>query len=302
MIKKLLISNFKKLFQEHFDKKLIIDAKKLSIENNKKKKIKDLSEVEFQVFSQWGEDGIIDWLVNKISNISKTFLEIGTEDYKESNTRFLLINKNWDGYIIESDKKSVDSIKSQRIFWKHDLKIKNHFVTKENINDLIKNFKVPKNIGILSLDIDGIDFWILKEIKNLSPTIIICEFNPLFGKNKSITVPYKKNFIRKNEHYSNLYFGASIKAFVNLLAKKGYFFIGTNSSGNNGFFVKKDFSHSIKKLIKSKKIYIGKFRESRDQKGKLSHLNKVKSLELIKDKSVINLDNNKLVKIANLKL
>ena len=115
-------------------------------------------------------------------------------------------------------------------------------------------------------------------------------------------MPYKKNFIRKNEHYSNLYFGASIKAFVNLLAKKGYFFIGTNSSGNNGFFVKKDFSHSIKKLIKSKKIYIGKFRESRDQKGKLSHLNKVKSLELIKDKSVINLDNNKLVKIANLKL
>lgn len=302
MIKKFFISNFKKLFQEHFDKKLVLNAKKLSIENNKKKKIKDLSEVEFQVFSQWGEDGIIDWLVNKISNISKTFLEIGTEDYKESNTRFLLINKNWDGFIIESDKKSVDKIKSQRVYWKHNLIIKNHFVTKENINDLINNFKVPKNIGILSLDIDGIDFWVLKELKDLNPTIIICEFNPLFGKNKSITVPYKKNFIRKNEHYSNLYFGASIKAFINLLNKKGYFFIGTNSSGNNGFFVKRNFSHSIKKSIKSKNIYIGKFRESRNHKGKLSHLSKTKSLELIKNKLVIDLDNNKLVKIANLKL
>ena len=208
MIKKFLISNFKKLFQENFDKRLILDAKRLSIENNKKKKIKDLSEVEFQVFSQWGEDGIIDWLINKNSKISKTFLEIGTEDYKESNTRFLLINKNWDGFIIESDKNSVDNIKSQRIYWKHNLKVKNHFVTKENINKLIKDLKVPKNIGILSLDIDGIDFWILKEIKDLNPSIIICEFNPLFGKHKSITVPYKKNFIRKKEHSSNLYFGA----------------------------------------------------------------------------------------------
>ena len=83
-----------------------------------------------------------------------------------------------------------------------------NFAGYQNINKLIKDLKVPKNIGILSLDIDGIDFWILKEIKDLNPSIIICEFNPLFGKHKSITVPYKKNFIRKKEHSSNLYFGA----------------------------------------------------------------------------------------------
>ena len=112
MIKKFLISNFKKLFQEHFDKKLILYAKKLSIENYKKKKIKDLSEVEFQVHSQWGEDGIIDWLINKFPEVPKNFLEIGTENYQESNTRFLLVNKNWDGFIIEANKTSVKDIKS----------------------------------------------------------------------------------------------------------------------------------------------------------------------------------------------
>ena len=59
------------------------------------KKIKNISDVEFRVFSQWGEDGIIDWVINQIPNISKNFIEIGTEDYKEANTRFLLMNKNY---------------------------------------------------------------------------------------------------------------------------------------------------------------------------------------------------------------
>ena len=220
MIKKFLISNFKKLFQEHFDKKLILYAKKLSIENYKKKKIKDLSEVEFQVHSQWGEDGIIDWLINKFPEVPKNFLEIGTENYQESNTRFLLVNKNWDGFIIEANKTSVKDIKSQRIFWKHNLKVENAFITKDNINKVIKKINIPRKLGLLSLDIDGVDYWILSKLSVLEPSIIICEYNSLFGQKKAITVPYKENYIRSNEHYSNLYYGASIKAFIDLMKKK----------------------------------------------------------------------------------
>ena len=302
MIIRFLINNFKKLFKEYFDKKLNLQAKNLSIKNIKKKRIKDLSEVEFQVFSQWGEDGIIDWIVSRISKIPKNFLEIGTQDYRESNTRFLLINKNWDGFLIEADKKDIKKIKSQRIYWKYNLKVRNEFITKENINNVVKKLKVPKKIGLLSLDIDGVDYWVLKELSAISPAIVICEFNSLFGLKNSVTVPYKKEFIRSKEHYSNLFYGASIKAFIDMMKKKNYLFLGTNSAGNNAFFLKKNLWKKITKGIRKKRIFRSKFRESRDIRGNLTYLDKNKSLELIKNKLIMDLKDKKEKKISKLNL
>ena len=164
-------------------------------------------------------------------------MKLELENYQESNTRFLLVNKNWDGFIIEANKTSVKDIKSQRIFWKHNLKVENAFITKDNINKVIKKINIPRKLGLLSLDIDGVDYWILSKLSVLEPSIIICEYNSLFGHKKAITVPYKENYIRSNEHYSNLYYGASIKAFIDLMKKKNYYLIGTNSAGNNAFFL-----------------------------------------------------------------
>ena len=302
ILKKNLSFILRKVFNDEIQKELVIKAKLLSLKNKNLKKIKDLSEVEFQVYSQWGEDGIIDWLVNKSPDIPKSFLEIGTENYKESNTRFLLINKNWDGFIIEADKSSVKDIKSQRIYWRHNLTIENTFISQNNINTIIKKNNIPRKLGLLSLDIDGVDYWILKKLSVLDPSIIICEYNSLFGQKKAITVPYKNNYIRSNEHFSNLFYGASIRAFINLLKKRNYFFIGTNSAGNNAFFVKQNIWKKINKLITDKKIFESKFRESRNFNGKLTFLNKKKSLQLIKNKTVIDLKNNKKRKLFELGL
>ena len=302
ILKKNLSFILRKVFNDEVQKELVIKAKLLSLKNKNLKKIKDLSEVEFQVYSQWGEDGIIDWLVNKSPDIPKSFLEIGTENYKESNTRFLLINKNWDGFIIEADKSSVKDIKSQRIYWRHNLTIENTFISQNNINTIIKKNNIPRKLGLLSLDIDGVDYWILKKLSVLDPSIIICEYNSLFGQKKAITVPYKNNYIRSNEHFSNLFYGASIRAFINLLKKRNYFFIGTNSAGNNAFFVKQNIWKKINKLITDKKIFESKFRESRNSNGKLTFLNKKKSLQLIKNKIVIDLKNNKKRKLFELGL
>ena len=156
ILKKYLSFILKRVFDDEIQKELIIKAKILSLKNKYLKKIKDLSEVEFQVYSQWGEDGIIDWIINKFPEISKSFLEIGTQDYKESNTRFLLTNRNWDGFLIEADTKAVKNIKSQRIYWKYNLKVINKFITKDNVNTVVQNFNVPKKLGLLSLDIDTV--------------------------------------------------------------------------------------------------------------------------------------------------
>ena len=93
---------------------------------------------------------------------------------------------------------------------------------KDNINAIVKKINVPKKLGLLSLDIDGVDYWILNNLSFLEPSIVVCEYNSLFGQKKSVTVPYKKNFIRSEEHYSNLYYGASINAFIDLMRKKTY--------------------------------------------------------------------------------
>ena len=302
ILKKYLSLIIKHVFDEENQRELILRAKLLSLKNKNYKKIKNLSEVEFQVYSQWGEDGIIDWLVNKFPEIPKNFLEIGTQDYKESNTRFLLVNKNWDGFLIEADKNEVKKIKSQRIFWRHNLKIANEFITKDNINNVIKKFNVPKKLGLLSLDIDGVDYWVLNELSVLDPSIIICEYNSIFGINKSITVPYKKNFIRSKEHYSNLYYGASIQAFINVMKIKNYHLLGTNSAGNNAFFIKRNLWRKASMLITEKKIFESKFRESRNISGNLTFLDKKKSLKLIKKKLMIDLRKKKKKKIFELNL
>ena len=300
--KKFLASLIKRIFSEEMDKKLLLEAKRISLLNKKTKIIKDLSDVEFKVYSQWGEDGIIDWLIDKLPQIPKKFLEIGTQDYKESNTRFLLINRNWDGFLIEADKDAIKNIKDQRVYWRHNLTVINEFITKDNINNIIRKNHIPKKLGLLSLDIDGVDYWILTKLSTLDPSIIICEYNSLFGQKKLVTVPYKKNFIRSKEHYSNLYYGASIKAFVNMMRKKNYFLVGTNSAGNNAFFVKKNLWHKINKSILEKKIFNSKFRESRDYKGKLNFLDKRKSLEKIKNKLIVDLDDKKTKKISKANL
>ena len=302
ILKKYLSFVIKRVFNEEIQKELIIKAKLLSLKNRYFKKIKDLSDVEFQVYSQWGEDGIIDWLINKFPEIPKSFLEIGTQDYTESNTRFLLINRNWDGFLIEADKAAIKDIKSQRVYWKHNLRAINEFITKDNINNIIKKFNIPKKLGLLSLDIDGVDYWVLKKLSVLDPSIIICEYNSLFGQKKSVTVPYKENFIRSDMHHSNLYYGASIKAFIDLMKKKNYFLIGTNSAGNNAFFVKKNIWNKARKLIINKKVFDSKFRESRNTKGELTFLDKKSSLELIQNKLIIDLKNKNKKKIFELKL
>tara|TARA_Y100000591_G_scaffold331000_1_gene363556 strand:- start:412 stop:1344 length:933 start_codon:yes stop_codon:yes gene_type:complete len=291
--KKTIKKSIKAIYSEQLDKKIILEAKQLGIKNNKFKKIDNLSNIEFQVFSQWGEDGIIDWMINKIKKMPKNFLEIGTQDYKESNTRYLLINNNWDGYLIEGNKDDVKLIKKDRIFWKYNLKIQNKYINTSNILKTMRDLNIPNKIGLISIDIDGIDYWILKKIKFLKPVIFICEFNPLFGYVDSLTVPNKKNFNRNNEHYSNLYFGASLKAFQNLL-RDHYIFVGTNSAGNNAFFIKNSHSKFIKGKIKEFKVFKSKFRESRNRNKHLNYLDRFDSLKKIKNKKIIDLKKNTL--------
>ena len=299
LIKRILLAA---IGYDYFEKKIFLVGIKVALLQKKILKIKDLSEVEFSVFSQWGDDGIINWLLENLPIKNKIFIEVGTEDYKESNTRFLLKYRNWDGYLIESDKSHVDKIKKQSVFWKYDLNICNKTIDKKNINYVIKKFKLPKEIGLFSLDIDGIDYWVWEKLKIVEPVILICEFNSILGVKQAITVPYKKNFDRTKFHYSNLGFGASLPAFKYISELKGYKFLGTNSNGVNAYFIKKSYFRHLKSKIKKIVSYESKTKESRDKNYKKNYLSGINRINQTKNKTFIQVKNNKKIKIKDIKI
>lgn len=245
---------------------------------------------EFKVFSQFGDDGIIQHLINEIKPINNTFIEFGVGDYSECNTRFLLMNNNWSGFIIEGDKKAVEKIEKWGDLWKYDLRVKKAFITKENINGMLKESGF-KDVGLLHIDMDGVDYWIWETIdcSELNPSIVILEYNSAFGGKRAITVPYKEDFNRTDAHYSNLYWGASLKALVNLSKKKGYKFIGCNSAGNNAYFVKKEIA-VFKELTVEEGFVESKYRESRNKNGEMSYLRGSERIEVIRGMLVFNVE------------
>jgi hypothetical protein len=255
--------------------------------------INDIHKSEFQVFSQWGDDGIIQFLVNYLDIENKTFIEFGVENYKEANTRFLLINNNWSGLIMDGSENYMNQVKSEDIYWKYNLISKPAFITKENINKLIESCNIRGEIGLLHIDIDGNDFWVWKEISCISPVIVIVEYNSVFGNSKPLTIPYKKDFNRTDSHFSNLYFGSSLTSLCDLAKSKGYIFIGCNSNGNNAYFVKKDKAKKLKSLTVKQGYVCSKFRESRDINGNLTYISGTDRLKQIKGMKIYNTKTDK---------
>ncbi|GAB3981223.1 hypothetical protein GCM10028806_50540 [Spirosoma terrae] len=252
-----------------------------------------LREAEFKVFSQFGDDGIIQYLISRIKPRVDTFVEFGVENYEEANTRFLLLNDNWKGLIIDGSPAFIDSIKASAFYWRHSLKAVASFVTAENINQLLINNGITGQIGLLSIDIDGNDYWVWKAITVVDADIVVVEYNSLFGAERSISVPYKPDFVREQAHYSYLYFGASLPALYNLAIEKGYAFVGCNQAGNNAYFVKQDKLNGIPGLSVDEGYVYSRFRESRNQEGQMSFLDGIERSALIEGLPVINTRTNK---------
>lgn len=211
--------------------------------------LNNIDQINVSVFSQNEEDGIIQYIIKKIDIKNHFFIELGCSDYEESNTRFLLKNNDWSGIIIDGSKENINKIKNSYYYWKKNINALSCFIDQENILQIFEKY-CPKNLGLLSIDLDGNDYWILKKIieNGYSSDIIICEYNSLLGKEKSITQKYSRDFIRKNNNKIVSY-GASIKAFHKLL-QTDYKPIHGNKLGNNVFFV-----HRKHTSIEEKEIF-----------------------------------------------
>jgi hypothetical protein len=259
-----------------------------------------LGDYEFKVFSEWGEDGLIQYLVNTVPIHRKIFVEFGIQNYQESNTRFLLQKDNWTGLVMDCSGDDMTDLKNSALYARFNLMAIQARVERENVNDLLIANGISGTIGLLSIDIDGNDYWIWDAITSISPQIVICEYNSLFGPSRKITVPYRPDFDRMQAHYSGLYFGASIAALSGLATEKNYSLIASNSNGSNLFFVRNDVLMGLHPCSPQEAYVPCQFRQSRDTAGQLTYLGFHQSLELIGALPVYDFDRKALVQIGTL--
>ena len=302
-----MIQLFKHFLKRYFDKKITMIGSShfLNMKQNYIN-IKSLNELDYKVYSQNGEDGIIDYLISQLNIQKPKFIEIGVGDYTEANTRFLFERTSCEGLIVDIINNFETEVKKNLSIWKGNLKIVEKKIEPQNLISTLKDKNFYEKIDLFSLDIDGYDYWVLKELPKNFSKIIVAEFNPYFGSELQITVPYKKDFNRSNYHPSNLCFGASLKAIIKLLADKNFKFIGTNLFRNNAFFINEDYKDKLYIEIPSDdnlKLHTdAKFRESRDSKNRLNFIDPDKILSEIKDCEVVDLSESgeKLKKIKDL--
>ncbi len=256
----------------------------------------NINDYEFKIFSQFGDDGIIQYLIKHIPIENEIFIEFGVDNYLESNTRFLMMNNNWAGFVMDGSEQAMRSLKNRSWYWRYALTHKAVFIDKENINELLANTGFS-DIGLLHIDLDGNDYHILAELdlSALNPSILIMEYNSVFGKDRPITIPYNSEFLRTKAHYSNLYFGASLPALNHAASKKGYSLIGCNRAGNNAYFVRKNLLNERIRALSIEDAFIeSKFRESRNKDDSLSYLTGKERYAMIKGLEVLNVVSNEL--------
>jgi hypothetical protein len=257
-----------------------------------------LRKVGFSVFSQWDEDGILQYLVAHLPITKRTFIEFGVENYEESNTRFLLMNNHWQGMVLDACKEDIRHIQRDQIYWQYDLQAKCTWITRENINELMREANFGEDVGLLSIDIDGNDYWIWEAIHSIRPRIVVVEYNSLFGL-RPLAVPYKDDFHRTASHFSNLYYGSSLGALHCLAQKKGYCLVGSNVWGHNAFFIRADIAGEFRDLEPRQAYVASKFRESRDAGGKLTYARGNDRIKIIQDMPVIDVSTGRTDRIKD---
>ena len=200
-----------------------------------------------------------------------TFVEVGVSDYAESNTRFLAMKDNWRGAIFNAGTAHVDFLRSSEMAWRYSIDAVSAFVTRDNINELIGATGIEGEIGLLSIDVDGVDYWLWEAIDAVTPWIVVIEFNSLFGPEHAVTVPYDAAFTASSAHWSWQYSGASLAALHSLARAKGYRLIGVTSQGVNAFFVREDVAGDLWNRTPAEAYVRSRVRTARDRNGALTY-------------------------------
>lgn len=219
---------------------LYLDYRK-SVE--REEKLPSVWDTGFRIFSQFDEDGIILFLLGVVGIGPAKFVEVGGGDgVGASNCANLALNLGFDGLFIDGNQDLVK--KGVKFYAEHPdtsfypPQFRHALVTKRNINEILSEAELEGEIDLLSIDIDGNDYWIWEAIECVQPRIVVVETHVEFGL-RSIVVPYKEDFVWQPGMHPH-YLGASPVAMTKLADQLGYRLVGANRFGFNVFYLRKD--------------------------------------------------------------
>lgn len=257
------------------------------------------NEAEFSAFSQYGEDGIIEFLIRRCDISTETFIEIGVEAYIEANTRFLAEHRLWSGLIVDQNPRLVSDLERTQLNWRAGVSAVSAFLTRDNVRRLVDRFIAGGSIGLLSIDVDGVDYWLLEQLVDLGPELVIVEYNALFGDRAAVAIPYDDTFDRRRADYHNIYYGASLGAYAHLLA--GYSLVACTTAGNNAFFVRSDCVADVPPQSVPEAFRPRRFTEHRDARGALTGIrDTAQQLMDVAHLPLVDVSNGRIVPVRDL--
>ena len=189
-----------------------------------------------RVTSQTGEDGIIAAIMDRIGVKSGKFVEFGFGVRVSNCLTFALTHKN-SGLFIDGDARGC-AVATHVYRWLglRNVRVVNAFLDRENVDSIIASEFGTGEIDVLSVDVDGNDYWLWAAIKSVNPRLVIMEYNASFGIERAVTIPYDPTF----QFRGNMYHGASLAALDKLAKEKGYYLVACEEGGYNAFFVRDD--------------------------------------------------------------
>ncbi len=195
--------------------------------------VKQLEQAESRVFSQHGEDGILESLLQAIPTPHKFVVEFGAYDGEQmSNSRNLILHHHWSAFLIEASSKQYQRLQ-QRYCDNPRVKTLQSFITADNINQLFTTAGVPLDFEVLSIDVDSIDYYLWEALTQFEPKIVIIEYNSSITPDIHYVVPQTDAFRLSGTSDE----GASMRALYELGKRKGYTLIYSELYGANLFFL-----------------------------------------------------------------
>lgn len=213
--------------------------------NSGKANLPTFDDVGFRCYSQFEEDGILLYIFSLIGTTNKIAVEICAGDGIVCNSTNLIVNHGWLGYLFDGNRKKVR--RGRRFFKRHNdtwlwpPKFTHAWITAENVNDVISAAGVSGEIDLLSIDVDGMDYWIWKAIDCIKPRVVLCETHNIMGPDDSLTAPYSPDFTITVPGYHS----ASLKAMTSLAESKGYRLVGTHRYGFNAFYIRNGIGENL---------------------------------------------------------
>lgn len=197
---------------------------------------KTLTQSEFKVFSQNGEDGVLAEIFHRVGTSSESLVEIGAGNGSQNNSAVFVDLFGWSGVLVDSDPENARDLAAK---YQYNERVSTHrrHVTTHDVDAIVREgaYDDAQSLDLLSIDVDSVDYHLWRAVRSVQPRVVVIEYNASLPLGRSLVMP-----LDAAPRVTEGFYGASIDALIKLGREKGYTLVHTELAGVNAFFVRDD--------------------------------------------------------------